>query len=124
LYNHLKGSNAHIFHHKALTYRENNLQKGPLRQLVLGLCSQTQTDPTEPQDYNTIRPNQIMRVKHKNTASKLKCYLALNRDYTVAECLTSVTDPELRKSLTSYRLSEHANLDLKRRQAMCPLATK
>jgi hypothetical protein len=38
-----------------------NLEKSPLSKLVLGLSSQTQTDPTEPQDSNTIRPNQIMR---------------------------------------------------------------
>ena len=40
--------------------------------------------------------------------SKLECYLALNREYTVAEYLTTVTDPGLRKSLTMYRLSEQS----------------
>jgi hypothetical protein len=30
-------------------------------------------------------------------------YLALNREYTVAEYLTTVTDPKRRKSLTMYR---------------------
>ena len=40
--------------------------------------------------------------------SKLECYLALNRQYTVAEYLTTVTDPNLRKALTMYRLSEHS----------------
>jgi hypothetical protein len=34
--------------------------------------------------------------------------LALNREYTVAEYLTTVTDPKWRKSLTMYRLSEHS----------------
>ena len=34
--------------------------------------------------------------------------MALNREYTVAECLTTVTDPNLRKALTMYRLSEHS----------------
>ena len=29
------------------------------------------------------------------------------REYTVAEYLTTVTDPQLRKALTMYRLSEH-----------------
>ena len=51
-YNHLKGSDSQNFHNKAL--REINLEKSPLSKLVLGLCSQTQTDPTEPQDSNTI----------------------------------------------------------------------
>ena len=62
-YNHLKGSDSQTFHNKAITYREMNLEKSPLSKLVPGLCSQIQTDPTEPQDSNTIRPNQIMRKK-------------------------------------------------------------
>jgi hypothetical protein len=87
-----------------------NLEKSPLSKLVLGLCSQTQTDPTEPQDSNTIRPNQIMRKQKDNhlthwkeltkKLSKLECYLALKRYFTVAEYLTTVTDPNLRKALT------------------------
>jgi hypothetical protein len=102
-YNLLKGSNSQTFHNKAITYREMNLEKSPLRKLVLGCCSQSQTDPTEPQDNNTISPNQIMtkisllhtleRINKKN--SKLECYLALNREYTVAEYLTTVTDPKI-----------------------------
>ena len=40
--------------------------------------------------------------------SKLECYLALNREYTVAEYLTTVTDPNLREALTMYILSEHS----------------
>ena len=32
--------------------------------------------------------------------------MALNREYTVAEYLTTVTDPKLRTSLTMYRRSE------------------
>ena len=62
-YNHLKGSDSQTFHNKAITHREMNLEKSPLSKLVLGLCSQTQTDPTEPQDSNTMRPNQIRRNK-------------------------------------------------------------
>ena len=56
------------------------------------------------------------------------------REYTVAEYLTTVTDPNLRKGLTMYRLSEHnfaieegqlkEDLALRRRQAMCTLPTK
>ena len=68
-YNPLKGSDSQTFHNKAITYREMNLEKSPLSTLVLGLCSQTQTDPTEPQDSNTIRPNQIM-TKHDNYIGK------------------------------------------------------
>ena len=40
--------------------------------------------------------------------SKLECYLTLNREYNVAEYLTTVTDTMLRKYLTMYRLSEHS----------------
>ena len=34
--------------------------------------------------------------------------MALNRKYTVAEYLSTVTDQNLRKALTMYRLSEHS----------------
>ena len=37
--------------------------------------------------------------------SELECYLALNREYTVAEYLTTVTDPNLRKALTTDSVS-------------------
>ena len=33
--------------------------------------------------------------------------MALNREYTVADYLTTVTDPKLRRTLTGYRLSDH-----------------
>ena len=57
-----KGSDSQNVHNKAITCRE----KRTLINLVLGLCSQTQTDPTEPQDSNTIKPNQIMRKLNDN----------------------------------------------------------
>ena len=74
VYNHLKGSDSHTFHNKAITYREINLEESPLSKLVLGLCSQTQTDPTEPQDSNTIRPNQIMRKLKDNYLTHCKTF--------------------------------------------------
>ena len=40
--------------------------------------------------------------------SKLECCFVLNREYTVDEYLTPVTDPKIRKALTIYRLSEHS----------------
>ena len=89
-YNHLKGSDSQAFHNKAITYREMNLEKSPLSKLVLWLYSQTQTDSTEQQDSNTIRPNQIMRRQKENylthwkeltkILSKLECYSALHRE--------------------------------------------
>jgi hypothetical protein len=60
-YNHRKGSDSQTFHNKAITYREMNLEKSLLSKLVLGIDSQTQTDPTVPQDSNTTRHNQIRR---------------------------------------------------------------
>ena len=42
------------------------------------------------------------------TQSNLVLYVALHRENTVAEYLTTVTDPNLRKVLTMYRLSEHS----------------
>lgn len=113
-YNHLKSSDPGTLHNKAFTHKET-LERGPLSQLVQGLCSQTQA---EPPDRNAIRLNQIIRKQKENylthwkestkNQSKLECYLALNREYSVADYLTTVTDPKLRKSLTMYRLSEHS----------------
>ena len=41
--------------------------------------------------------------------TELECYLTLNREYTVAEYLTTVTDPNLRKACLSRedRLCAH-----------------
>ena len=73
-------------------------EKSPLSHLVLRLSSLTQTNHIEPQDNTQkIWPNQISQ-----------CYLALNRQYVVADYLTTVTDRKLRKTLTRYRLSEHS----------------
>ena len=46
-------------------------------------------------------------LTHWKKQCKLEYHLALNREYTVAEYLATVTDPNLRKALTIYRLSEH-----------------
>ena len=47
---------------KCLLFADDLVLLSPTKQglskLVLGLCSQTQTHPTEPQDSTTIRPNQ------------------------------------------------------------------
>ena len=91
-YTHLKGSDSQTFHNKAITYREINLEKRPLSKLVLRLSSKTQTDHTEHQDSNTIRPNQIMGKQKDDYLTHWK---------------------ELTKKLPK------ADLALKRRQAMC-----
>ena len=38
----------------------------------------------------------------------MECYLALKREYALAEYLSTVNDPKLRKTLTRYRISEHS----------------
>ena len=66
----------------------------PLIQLVLTLCS---PNPTEPQDSrHIINPKQI--AKQQN----------YKRQYTMAEYLTIVSEPKIRKTLIKYRLSEHS----------------
>ena len=85
--------------------------QSPLSQLVLGLCSQTQTDPTKLWEGKNITKWHT----GKNQPNKLECYLALSSDYTVAKYLTTVTDHKLRKSLTMYRFSEHS-LAIERRR--------
>ena len=52
---------------------------------------------------NTTYWNNMTRLQ-----VKLETYLTLNRQYTVAEYLTTVTDKNLRKTLTMYRLSDHS----------------
>ena len=115
-YKHLQNSDPASYHHQALQSQEENIEKSPLSQLVLRL---TPTNPVLPQDRpQTIWPNQIITKQKENyitywknitkTQSKLESYLALNRQYTVADYLTTVTDPKLRKTLTRYRLSDHS----------------
>ena len=83
---------SNTLRNKALTHRELHPEKSPLSQLVLELC------PTYSNHH--IRQNQIIRTR-------VNGYLSLNREYTVAEYLTTVTDPKLRKSLSRYGISEH-----------------
>ena len=98
-----------------------NIAKSPLSQLVLTLKIPSANN-NQPQDSDIIpqqiRTKQIInqqKQKYENywlettkTQSKLNCYLALNRQYTVAEYLSTVTDNKVRKTLTMYRLSEHS----------------
>jgi 3-methyladenine DNA glycosylase AlkD len=82
-----------------------NLEKSPVSKLVLGLKqtpqsprTATQLDPTK-EKIRKQKDNYLTHWKElTKQRSKLECYLALNRKYTVAEYLTTVTDPNLRKS--------------------------
>ena len=60
-------------------------------------------DSKSQEDKNNIHWKELTKK-----LSKLECFLALIRVYTVAEYLTTVTDPNLRKALSMYRLSEHS----------------
>lgn len=115
-YKHLKTSDPNSYHYKALQCQEESMEKSPLSQLVLSLSS---SNSTRPQDSpHTIWTHQIIEKQKEHyinywtsttkMQSKLQCYLALNRQYTVAEYLSTVTDEKLRKTLTMYRLSDHS----------------
>lgn len=49
-YNHLKENCLYTPHFKALTYRQTHLERCPVSQLVVGLCSQTPTQTGNPLD--------------------------------------------------------------------------
>ena len=121
----LKKSDPSCYHSKALAYQELNIQKSPLSQLVLKLSDLSPSDitnPSQPQCSQTIAqkisPNQIIKKEKDKCITywneltqsqhKLETYLALNRQYTVADYLTTVTDKNSRKTLTMYRLSDHS----------------
>ncbi len=119
---HLKMSDPNSYHFKALKNHEVNLEKSPLIQMFLKLQTQTKmTNNIQHQDteilIHKIRPNQIIKTQKENyltywketteKQSKLECYLALNRDYTTAEYLSTVKDCKLRRQMTRYRLSNH-----------------
>ena len=104
---HLKMSDPNSYHFKALKNHEVNPEKSPLIQMILKLQKQTNTtNNSQHQDseisIHTIWPNQIIKAQKENyltywtetteKQSKLECYLALNRDYTTAEYLSTVKD--------------------------------
>lgn len=116
-WSHLKKSDPACYHHKALACQELDLQRSPFCQLVMKLADISHSDITNPSQPQKIRPNQII-TKEKDkyitywnqltqSQHKLETYLALNRQYTVADYLSTVTDKNLRKTLTMYRLSDH-----------------
>ena len=114
-YQHLKASEPSSYHYKALQCQEESKEGSPLSQLVHRLSSNSTGHQDRP---HTIQPNQIIAKEKDNyinywtsttkTQSKLQCYLALNRQYSMADYLSSVTDLRLRKTLTMYKLSDHS----------------
>merc|ERR1711895_62441 len=128
-HDHLKDSKPDTFHNIALNHGQN-LQGCPLSQMVQGLYTQTLA-----QSPNASKPtglNQIIRKQKESclahwkettqNQSKMECYLALKREYTLAEYLNTVKDPKLRKALTRYRLSEHSLAIEKGRHRQTPLS--
>ena len=115
---HLKLSDPLSYHYQALQCQELS-NRNPLTQLVLRLRSQTcPTNTTQDQSTSPIRPNQITKQSKQNyithwqtqtkAQSKMQCYLTLNRQYTIADYLSTVTDQQTKRTLTKYRLSEHS----------------
>ena len=100
---------------KASDPNRGEIERSPLSKLDLRLTS---SNSTRPQDRPTIWTNQIIAKEKENyinywtsttkTHSKHQCYLALNRQYRLAEYLTTVTDGKLRKTLSMYRISDHS----------------
>ena len=116
---HLKYSDPLSYHYQAPQCQELSKENSSLIQMVLGLSSQTcTTPPLQDQNIQSIRINQITTLSKPNyiaywetqaqAQSKMQCYLALNRQYTMANYLTMVTDQNIRKTLTKFRLSEHS----------------
>ena len=115
---HLKSSDPHSHHYKALQYQELSKETCPLTQLVLSSPEpHTHTNTLlTPQDQNRtapeIRINQIGKTIEQNyithwktqtkIQSKMQFYLALNRNDTLASFFTLITDKNLRTKLTKY----------------------
>ena len=103
---HLKYSDPLSYHYQALQCQELSKEKSPLIQLFLGLSSQTtNTLKTQDQNIQSIRINQITTQSKQNyiaywetqaqTQRKMQCYLALNRQYTVAKYLITTLLPAI-----------------------------
>lgn len=100
-YNHLKESDPDKLHKKALTYRET-IERRPLCQLVLVFWSQTQAKLSDRPFRHSTKPNSgktknyLTHLKESSkNQGKVECCSDLNREYSVAGYLTTVTDPKL-----------------------------
>ena len=91
-------------------------ESSPLPQLIQSFSPDASLTSTDALNHN-IRINQITAqikqnyISHWQTQtqqqSKMQCYLALKREYSMAEYLYTVSDKKLRSTLTRYRLSGH-----------------
>ncbi|KAJ8268684.1 hypothetical protein COCON_G00138560, partial [Conger conger] len=118
---HLKSSPKTTLQFHAFQTQELNPEKSPLSQLVLRLANHLTSNKNISQastaSQTQIRINQIAKqnktifLEHWNnqtkTQNKLTCYLALKREYKLAEYLVTVRDMKQRRLLTKYRLSDH-----------------
>ena len=78
-------------------------RNAPLREKAAERQKETQPN------YDRIKIlfyDKLERTNQKHT--QFECYLALNREYLVAEYLTTLTDTKLGKALTMNRLSEQS----------------
>ena len=107
-WNYIKTSDPLSFSYRALCYHESNPQRTPLCLLALRLSKPPTTQiitprPSQRQDknaqHNKTQPNYDQRKRKIHyctelieSQSKMKTYVALNRQYTVAAYLTTVSD--------------------------------
>ena len=111
---HLNSSPKDTLPFKTLKTQELNPENSPLSQLMMKLTNHTPIS-TDSKQHNRVKlimnQSKDQYLEHwKNetkTQSRLNCYLALNREYKLAEYLHSVRDTKQRRILTKYRLSDH-----------------
>ena len=119
--NHLRSSPRDTLHSKALQSQELTPEKSPLCQLVLRLTAPSQSHSDQSLNNTALQtPITVKRIitqcKHNylehwkeetRSQSRLECYLALKREYELAEYLSTVRDRKQRQILTKHRLSDH-----------------
>ncbi len=88
----------------------------PFLQLIQSFSPDASLTSTDALNHN-IRTIRSLHKSNRATSlhwqtqtqqqSKMQCYLSLNREYSMAEYLFTVSDKKLRSTLTRYRLSGH-----------------
>ncbi len=99
-------------HHAALICQELKPESRPLSQLVLRPSADKPTHRGQPPNssFASITPNRIIKQQNEKyinywkktikTQSKLQCYLALKREFTLANYLSMMDTPKLRNLLS------------------------
>ena len=127
-YQHLKASKPSSYHYKALQCQEESKEGSPLSQLVHRLSSNSTGHQDRP---HTIQPNQIIAKEKDNyinywtsttkTQSKLQCYLALNRQYSMGSELCNW--PKTEENI-DYAQTQRPQPGLRERQTQTDVAAQ